>query len=90
MLSSDPDREADEAGDPERREAGEERGGQRRDDLQRQRGRVELHDRGGEHAERAGQEGGEQRARRGRAGWARDRRASRPTSFSEAARVARP
>ena len=57
-----PDRQTDQAGDPERREPGEERSGQRRDDLERERLGVELDDRGGEHAQGAREEGPEQRA----------------------------
>ena len=54
-----PDREPTVVGDPERREAREQRSGQRGHDLERQRGRVELRDRCGEDTEPARDDGRE-------------------------------
>ena len=63
MFSSIPIASPTDGRDPERREAGEERRRQRGHDLERQRRRVELGDRGGEDAEPAGDDGGEHRVR---------------------------
>ena len=62
----DADAEGRRGGQAEGGEPRDQRGGQRRDDLQRQRLRVELGDRRCEDAERAGQERGDERVRRAR------------------------
>ena len=69
---------------------GEQRGGQRRHDEQRQGGRVGLRERSGDDAHGAGRWPTPSPCWPSRAGSATGRPASRTTSFSAAARVARP
>ena len=85
----DPDAESGGGRDGERRQPREQRGGERGDDLERQRDRVELGDRGGEHADRPRHDARQQRVDH-RQAVRRQAGEQGGDSFSDAARVARP